>query len=224
MEQNKRNLAIGVVALLALAGIAFWFMNGSSSNGSTAESASDDVLAALAVEGPMGDVAQGNPDAPVTIYEYASLTCNHCAAFHANTYPQLKEQYIDTGKVRYVLRAFPFDPAATAAVMLARCAGNDRYYQFMDVLFEQQAQWAFTGNPAENLENIAKQGGFSSDSFNACLQNEELFNHVRDVQVRGQEVHGVRSTPTFFVNGIKLEGNLPFEQLEEVLLEQLGES
>ena len=86
------------------------------------------------------------------------------------------------------------------------------------------AEKPFTGNPAEYLENIAKQGGFSSDSFNACLQNEELFNHVRDVQVRGQEVHGVRSTPTFFVNGIKLEGNLPFEQLEEVLLEQLGES
>ena len=111
-----------------------------------------------------------------------------------------------------------------AAVMLARCSGEDRYYKFLDVLFEQQPQWAFQGNPGENLEAIAKQGGFSAQAYEACIQNEEIFAHVRDVQARGQEVHGVRSTPTFFVNGEKVEGALPFSEFEEVLLKYLPES
>ncbi|MEQ9144135.1 MAG: DsbA family protein [Parvibaculaceae bacterium] len=226
MEQNKRNLVIGAAALLAVVLIVIGYLNsGSSPNPASANGAeSNEAADALSVEGPLGDIAMGSPDAPVTVYEYASLTCNHCAAFHLQSLPPIKEKYIDTGKVRWVIRAFPFDPAATAAVMMARCAGEDRYYKFLDVLFEQQPQWAFQGNPGENLENIAKQGGFSSEAYNACIQNEEIFDHVRAVQTRAQEVHGVRSTPTFFVNGEKVEGAVPFETFEEVLLKHLPES
>ena len=228
VEQNMRNLLIGGGALLVVLLIAAGFLNsdmGSPSTSDSAEvSAPTGLSTALSLEGPMGDFALGSPDAPVTIYEYASLTCNHCAAFHLQTFPQLMEKYIETGQVRYVIRAFPFDPAATAAVMLARCSGEDRYYKFLDVLFEQQPQWAFSGNPGENLEAIAKLGGFSGEAYEACIQNEDIFDHVREVQTRAQEVHGVRSTPTFFINGEKVEGALPFEAFEEVLLSHLPES
>ena len=228
MEQNKRNLLIGGAALLAVLLVAAGFLNsdmGASGTANGAEGAAPTNLSTdLSLEGPMGDYALGSPDAPVTIYEYASLTCNHCAAFHLQAFPQLMEKYVETGQVRYVIRAFPFDPAATAAVMLARCSGEDRYYKFLDVLFEQQPQWAFTGNPGENLEAIAKLGGFSGEAYEACIQNEEIFDHVREVQTRAQEVHEVRSTPTFFINGEKVEGALPFEAFEEVLLSHLPES
>ena len=219
-----RNMLIGGAALVAVALIVVGYLNSGSPTTETTGSVSNEVTDALSEPGPMGDFALGSPDAPVTVYEYASLTCNHCAAFHLQSFPEIKEKYIDTGKVRWVIRAFPFDPAATAAVMLARCSGEERYYKFLDVLFEQQPQWAFTGNPGENLEAIAKQGGFSSDAYKACIQNEEIFDHVRAVQTRGQEVHGVRSTPTFFVNGDKVEGALPFAEFEEVLLNHLPES
>ncbi|MBO6544636.1 MAG: DsbA family protein [Alphaproteobacteria bacterium] len=223
MEQNKRNLLIAGAAVLAvILGVAGYLTTGNSGNGEAAASgAAPTSGSALAEEGPMGDYAIGSPDAPVTVYEYASLTCNHCAAFHLQSFPQIKEKFIETGQVRWVIRAFPFDPAATAAVMLARCSGPDRYYNFLDVLFEQQQQWAFTGNPGENLEALAKQGGFSSDAYKACLENQEIFDHVRAVQVRAQEVHGVRSTPSFFVNGEKVEGALPFEDFEEVIQKHL---
>jgi len=178
---------------------------------------------AISIGGPMGDYALGSPNAPVTVYEYTSMTCYHCAAFHLQSFSEIMEKYVETGKVRWVIRAFPFDPAATAAVMLARCSGENRYYKFLDVLFEQQPQWAFSGNPGENLEAIAKHGGFSAEAYNTCIQNEEVFEHVSDVQTRAQEIHGVRSTPTFFVNGEKVEGALPFDDFEEILLRHLPE-
>jgi len=224
VEQNKRNLMIGGGALLVLILVVVGYMNSNGSPAGAAATADPEIADALSVAGPMGDYALGSPDAPVTVYEYASLTCNHCAAFHLQSFPEIKEKYIETGKVRWVIRAFPFDPAATAAVMLARCSGESRYYKFLDVLFEQQPQWAFQGNPGENLEAIAKQGGFSSEAYQACIKDEEIFAHVRDVQTRGQEVHGVRSTPSFFVNGEKVEGALPFAEFEEVLLKYLPES
>jgi len=224
LEQNKRNLLIGGGALLVLILLAFAFMNSNGNGAGAAATANPEVTDALAVAGPMGDYALGADDAPVTFYEYSSLTCNHCSAFHLQSFPEIKEKYIETGKVRWVVRAFPFDPAAPAAVMLARCSGEDRYYKFLDVLFEQQPQWAFQGNPGENLEAIAKQGGFSGEAYEAGIQNEEIFAHVREVQARGQEVYGVRSTPSFFVNGQKVEGALPFSEFEEVLLKYLPES
>jgi len=228
LEQNRRNLLIGGAAVLAIVLIAANFLNSGEGASNTADaaggSAPETPSTSLSIEGPMGDYALGSPDAPVTVYEYASLTCNHCASFHLRTFPLVKEKYIETGLVRFVVRAFPFDPAATAAVMLARCSGEDRYYKFLDVLFAQQAQWAFAGNPGENLEAIAKLGGFSGQAYEACIQNEEIFDHVRAVQARAQEVHGVRSTPTFFVNGEKIEGALSFEDFEEVLLSHLPES
>src|SRR3954469_8244987 len=119
---------------------------------------------ALAQPGPLGDVALGPADAKVTIIEYASITCSHCAAFHKETYPELKKRYIDTGKVRFILREFPLDPLATAGFMLARCAaGSDggKYYALVDTLFPSRATWAFVKEPLPPLRTIGKQAGLS---------------------------------------------------------------
>src|SRR5918912_2200447 len=141
----------------------------------------------LAVPGPLGDVWLGPADAKVTIIEYASMTCSHCAAFHKDTYPKLKERYIDTGKVRFVLREFPLDPLATAGFMLARCDGNDKYYPITDLLFDNQSAWAFTSKPLDALQQMMKQAGFSKEKFEACLKDQKLYDAVNAVRKRADE-------------------------------------
>ena len=123
----------------------------------------------------------------MTIVEYASLTCSHCANFHKTTWPELKKRYIDTGKVRFVLREFPLDPLATAGFMLARCDGNDKYYPITDLLFEQQRNWAFTDKPLDALRGLMRQAGFSQEKFEACLKDQKLYDAVNAVKNRGIE-------------------------------------
>lgn len=172
--------------------------------------------AELAVEGPLGDVVQGKADAPVTIIEYASMTCSHCAAFHKNTYPELKEKYIDTGKVRYILREFPLDPLAAAGFMLARCAGEDKYYPMIDVLFAKQKEWAVQ-QPIPPLTAIAKQAGFTEEKFKSCLQDQKLLEGIEATRNRASEKLGVNSTPTFFVNGKIIRGAVSLAELEKAM-------
>ena len=176
----------------------------------------------LKIAGPLGDVFLGKDDAKVTIIEYASMTCPHCAHFHTATFPVLKQKYIDTGKVRFVLREFPFDPLATAAFMLARCNGNDKYYAMVDLLFTQQKSWSGTSNPAESLLATVKQAGFTQESFEACLKNQSIYDAVNAVRDRAEKVFGVDSTPTFFINGQKQSGALSIEELDKILTPLLG--
>lgn len=176
----------------------------------------------LAVPGPLGDVFLGKPDAKVTIIEYASLTCSHCQTFHEKAWPVLKQKYIETGKVRFALREFPLDPLATAGFMLARCAGNDKYYPVTDLLFEQQKNWAFTDKPLENLTRYAKQAGFTQESFDACLKNQSVYDAVIAVRKRGAETFKVDSTPTFFINGQMHRGALTVEELDKILAPLVG--
>ena len=167
--------------------------------------------------GPLGEKFVGPEDAPVAIIEYASMTCPHCAAFHIQTYPQIKEKYLDTGKARLLFREFPFDDLALAAFMLARCAGEGKYFPMIDVLFEQQSVWATSENPAQELFKIARFAGFTEESFNACLSNKEIAAGVHAVKDRAALKFGVRSTPTFFVNGEELRGNNTIEKFDEVI-------
>src|SRR5690606_31840101 len=139
-------------------------------------------------------------DAPVTIVEYASMTCPHCAHFHETTLPAIKEKYIDTGKARLIFREFPFDPRAEAAFMLARCS-DDNYFAMVDVLFRQQRNWASVEDARSALLQISKLAGFSQESFEACLTDQKLLEDVRAVRTRGAEDFGVDATPTFFING-----------------------
>jgi protein-disulfide isomerase len=176
----------------------------------------------LAVPGPLGDIAQGPADAKVTIIEYASLTCPHCATFHRETYPTLKSRYIDTGKVRYVLREFPLDPLATAGFMLARCDGEQKYYPIVDMLFQQQRAWTSTDKPLDALRQMMRQAGFSQEKFDSCLKDQKLYDAVNAVKNRGMETFKVDSTPTFFINGQRHPGNMSIDELEKIIKPILG--
>lgn len=184
--------------------------------------AQDVSVQELAAPGPLGDVALGPEDAKVTIVEYASLTCSHCANFHAKTWPELKKRYVDTGKVRFILREFPLDPLATAGFMLARCDGNDKYYPITDLLFEQQQNWAFVDKPLDALRQLLRQAGFSQEKFEACLKDQKLYDAVNAVKNRGMEQFGVNSTPTFFINGQRHAGDLSIDELEKIIEPMLG--
>lgn len=171
----------------------------------------------LAVAGPLGEKAEGKEDAPVTIIEYASMTCGHCATFANETFPKLKEKYIDAGKVRFILREFPLDPIAAAGFMVARCAGDDKYFAVVDALFARQKEWAYSNDPVTGLQNLTKQFGFTQESFEACLTNQEMLDGVNWVRQRGAEKFGVNSTPTFFINGKIYRGAIKFEDMEKIL-------
>jgi len=171
--------------------------------------------------GPLGDKILGEETAPVTIIEYASMTCGHCANFHKTTWPELKKQYIETGKVRFIFREFPLDPVAAAAFMLARCAPQDKYFEIVDIMFDSQRSWAFTDNPYQSLLDFSKQIGFTQESFEECLTNQGLLDAVNAVKDRGANEFGVNSTPTFFINGEKHSGALSIENMGKIIEENL---
>jgi len=204
-------------AVLALTGTALSALDWNFIGTAFAQNPS---LADIAVAGPLGDEVQGKADAPVTIIEYASMTCGHCAAFHTKTYPVLKQRYIDTGKVRYIMREFPLDPLAAAGFMLARCAGPDKYYPMIEVLFQKQDQWAVQ-QPIPPLTAIAKQAGFTQEKFESCLSDQKILDGIEATRTRGSEKLGVNSTPTFFVNGKMLRGAVSIEDLEKEILPAL---
>ena len=162
---------------------------------------------ALETPNPMGEIVLGRADAPVTIVEYSSLTCPHCGAFHRDTLPKLKTQYIDSGQVKIYFRPFPFDPYATAGAMLAQCVAPAAQVNFLDVLFKRQMQWIQSEKPMDELQKLARQAGLSESDFVVCLKDESKLESIRQMQSAAAEELGVRSTPTFFINGEKLEGN-----------------
>jgi protein-disulfide isomerase len=169
--------------------------------------------------GPLGDQVMGAADAPVTIVEYASLTCSHCAHFAEMTFPKIKQKYIDTGKVRYIFREFPLDSLAAAAFMLARCASTDdksKYFAMIDTMFAQQRTWAVE-KPIPPLLAISKQAGFTEKSFDACLSNQKVLDGIESIRQRAVKEFKVESTPTFFINGTKFPGALSIEDMAKAI-------
>jgi protein-disulfide isomerase len=215
---NTRNLLLAVaVAVVAVAGGIFYYVGQPTGSaipvtGSALAQGTDDELM---VAGPLGEIALGDPSAPVTVIEYASMTCSHCAHFHETTFTPFKEKYIDTGKVYFIFREFPLDPLATAAFMLARCLPEERYLPLVDILFRQQKNWAFTDDPSGALLNIVKQAGFTQETFNTCLTNQQILDGVNWVKNRGAQDFEVSATPTFFINGTKKSGALSLETLDQ---------
>jgi len=172
--------------------------------------------AELAKAGPEGDIVLGSDKAPVTIIEYASMTCPHCAHFSTETFPELQKRYIDTGKVRYIFREFPLDALAAAGFMLARCAGKDKFMPVVETLFAKQPEW-MVQKPIEPLKAIAKQFGFTEQSFDQCLANQHVLDGIQEVRDRAAEKLGINSVPTFFVNGQKLTGDQSIDALAKVI-------
>ena len=172
--------------------------------------------AELAKAGPEGDVVLGSDKAPVTIIEYASMTCSHCAHFATGTFPELQKRYIDKGKVRFIFREFPLDALSAAGFMLARCAGKDKFMPVVETLFAKQPEW-LVQQPIEPLRAIAKQFGFTEQSFDECLANQHVLDGIQEVRDRAAEKLGVNSTPTFFVNGKKLTGDQSIDSLAKMI-------
>ena len=172
--------------------------------------------------GPLPDLAEGKADAPVTVIEYASMTCPHCANFHKTTYPALKTKYIDTGKVRFIFREFPLDELAVAGSMLARCsageksASPEKALAMIDVLFNSQDKWAVR-DPIPALMQISKQAGFTQATFDACLKDEKLYKDIIAMRERGSKEYKVESTPTLYVNGKMVKGGVSIEELDKAI-------
>lgn len=209
MSFARRDIFRTLAAAAAGAVFAFAFVLPASAQAPKAED--------LMVAGPLGERSLGKADAPVTIIEYASMTCSHCALFHNTVYPALKSKYIDTGKVRFILREFPLDPLAAGAFMLARCAGEDKYFPMVDALFRAQKTWAAGPDPVAALLTIAKQAGFTQQTFEQCLTNQQVLDGVEWVRQRAAEKFRVNSTPTFFINGKMQPGAMSVEELDKIL-------
>jgi len=221
VDVSRRNLLIGAatVVVVAAAGGGYYAWSQSRSPATPAQNTPAPTLpsgaaAELMEPGPLGEQAIGNANAPVTIIEYASMTCPHCAQFHEQVYPELKKKYVDTGKVRFIFREFPLDPLAAAGFMLARCGDKDKYFPMIETLFAQQKDWVVQ-KPLEPLLAIAKQAGFTQETFDKCLANQKVLDGIEEVRTRAAQKFQVTSTPTFFVNGKMLRGSPTLEELSK---------
>jgi protein-disulfide isomerase len=165
-------------------------------------------LADLYKTGTLPDLFYGKADAPVTMVEYASQTCGSCGNFHNKVLPTLREKYIDTGKVRLIYREFPLDDRAMAASMLARCTGTpEKALAMAGILYASQEQWAFVRtNPVPELFKIARQAGFTQESFDKCLTDQKMLDEIAAIKDRADKQFGVNATPTFFINGKRFTG------------------
>lgn len=159
------------------------------------------------------DMVLGKADAPVTIIEYASLTCPHCAHFHEAVLPTIKTEYIDTGKAKLIFRDFPLDQLAFAGAVLARCGGPEKYFTYLNVLFAQQRQWAGASDPKAALIQIGRLGGVSAEQFEKCLQDKPLGDYILNSRLEGNQKHNVSSTPTLIINGKAEPGTPTVEQM-----------
>ncbi len=233
-KQNQIVIAI-IAALAVIAGGVFYLNMAESPDNGTAETKTQDEALAtvqpdasdgdpLETPNPLGELTLGDPAAPITIVEYSSLTCPHCAAFHTETLPALKEKYVDTGQVLIKFRPFPLDPYAMAGAMLAQCVSPVARVAFIDILFARQGMWIASADPSAELQKIAKQAGLSEDDYIVCLKDESVLAAIRGMQTAAAEQLNVRSTPTFFVNGQKLEGNQPLDVFEEIFIPLLPDT
>lgn len=237
MKLDKRLVAVLAVLVVIAGGLGLWF-SGSKAQppaatapaGQTASPAAPATPAAptTAPAGPQDAVAVrsaervlGRADAPVTVIEYFSLTCGHCAAFHRDTFPQVQRELIDTGRIRMVLRDFPLDGVALAAAQVARHLPPERYSAFVSTLFATQDRWAFTrtSEPREELFRIAALAGMSREAFDAALADQALARSILETRVQAQQAHNVNSTPTFVFGSRVVPGNLDFTRFSQLVAE-----
>jgi protein-disulfide isomerase len=212
-----RNILIvvsGVVAVAAIAaGVYFGTRPPAAGPPTTAVASTADKSALLAIQ--PGDHVLGDPKAPITVIEYASFTCPHCAHFHTQILPEIKKKWIDTGKVKLIYRDFPLDQVAAKAAQIAECAGNDRYFGVIDLIFRGQPTWATASDPIAELAKPLRIAGMGEKEIKECLANEAKANEVV-ADAKGGETLGVNSTPSLFINGQLYPGARSVEELDGV--------
>ena len=208
--------ALAIAAVLSMSALGGW------AGAAMAQEAEADAAADAQ---PMVEMVQGDADAPVTIIEYASFTCPHCAAFHADTYPDLQEAYIDTGLVRFVYREVYFDRYGLWAGMVARCAGPERYFGLVGLIYEQQSDWV-SNDPAEtasSLRRLGRQAGLSNEQLDVCLSDGDTAEALYAAYQSHMEDHAITGTPTLVIDGELYSGNRSFEDVETLIAPLLPE-
>ena len=213
--------AIAVIAVLGVAAMEY-FAAPSSDQQASQPAMSPAAPAAVAAKAAPVEIGAdefiiGDVKAPVTIIEYASLTCPHCANFHVNILPKLKKSYIDTGKARLVYRDFPLDRLALSGSMMARCAGRERYFGFIDTMYRKQASWRKAKDQLKALARIGLLGGISQTDFDACMEDKALEDRVMKMRLDAQNDFAIDSTPSFIINGKKYSGVVDFARFEKIL-------
>lgn len=224
-----RRFFIGAGGLAVAGGAGWWLLrDGGTGAGSTAivqgAEAQGTETATEADFARVPDMSRGDPDAPVTVIEYASLTCPHCATFHRNVMPRLKEEYVDTGQVYFITREVYFDRYGLWAAMLARCGGEARYFPMIEMIFENQREWASSNDPAvvvENLRRLGRRSGLSNDEVDACLQDADQARAMVAVYQHHATNDRIEATPSFVVDG-ELHSNMSFEAFSALLDQRLG--
>lgn len=175
------------------------------------------MAAVASIEDSVAERVLGKPDAPVTILEYSSLGCPHCADFHRDTLPRIKAAYIDTGKVRFVFIDFPLGAPAVAAAMVARCAPKDAYFGLIDVFFRDQERWAGAPDPLKEIARIGRFAGLSEKDADACVKSQPLLAHIRDGAEDASRRYNINSTPSFVIDGTMIAGARPFEAFRDAI-------
>lgn len=168
---------------------------------------------------PLPDMILGDPEAPIEIIEYASMTCPHCATFHNDTLPQLKAEWIDTGRARLIFREFPLDRLAVVASAVARCSGPDHYFGFIDVLFETQSTWARAEDPVEAIKQIVRMGGLDPAMVDTCMADSAVIDGIIATRLHGEQNYEIKSTPSIIIDGELHAGDMSYEELDAMLRE-----
>ena len=227
MPLSKRTLIVigASTAAVVLIALGVWFFVFRDSGTAIPESGEGETMT---FEITAEDMVRGNPDAPITVIEYASMTCGHCAAFEVNTLPKIDENYINKGHVRWVFRDFPLDSIALAGSVVAHCLPKDQFFGYVDLLYRdlftrRKEAWAFNENPKEGLIEISRRAGLTREQVEACLANQDLITLVRKNAETGNQRYGVNSTPSFFINGQKITGSRPYEDFEAIFKPLLPE-
>lgn len=222
MHKNRRFwgflAAGGTVAGLVL--LAALFFTGTEVPKGSGPSAGDVKAAETTL---LEDRALGRHDAPLTVIEYASFTCGLCQEFHLQTFPKIKQAFIESGQIRFVFREFPLDEAALLASMTARCVKPERYFGFVDLLFRRLERWAGAQDTSEALIELAQIGGLSEEQTRECLGDEEIANTILAGRLVAERTHDVGRTPTFIIGSDKYEGTMSFETFEKIVGPYLAE-
>jgi protein-disulfide isomerase len=206
---RNRSFAVSAFWAILIAFVAF--------TSTSISYAADEAQAPAAIPaGPLPDMAIGKPDAAVTIVEYSSLSCPHCAAFHKDVFPALKSEYVDTGKARFIMREFPLNEPALGGAVIARCLEPSRYFAFTSMLFAKQDDWAFQKDAFTPLKALAKQAGMTGEEFDKCINNDGLQQKILAARDEGEK-KGVHATPSFFINGKLLEGAPTLEAFSKAM-------
>lgn len=220
----NKSLAIIFAVALAIGGGYSWYSSQSGSSGMPTLAANAQDAGDVDTSGVV-EMSIGNPDAAVTVIEYASFTCPHCRNFHANVFKDLKKDYIDTGKINFIYREVYFDRFGLWAGMVARCGGPDRYFGMADLIYSNQQDWTAGGDPtliAANLRTLGKTAGLSDEQLDTCLNDGEMAQAMVAVFQENSAADDINSTPTFLINGTKFS-NMNYADFSAALDDELGE-